>query len=69
MAGIVVMSIFVLGKVGFNPIELFNARRGEHDGRGSTFSLGPGTFLDDADRHRLARPRAGARHRRACRTS
>jgi cation/acetate symporter len=24
MAGITVMSIFVFGKVGFNPIELFN---------------------------------------------
>src|SRR3712207_7383722 len=45
MAGIVVMSIFVLERVGFNPIELFN--RAEEAGRaeGSTFSLGPGTFL------------------------
>ena len=42
MAGIVVMSIFVLGKVGANPIELFN--RAEEQG-GETFSLGPGTFL------------------------
>jgi cation/acetate symporter len=44
MAGIVVMSIFVLGKVGFNPIELFN-RADENKAAGSTFSLGPGTFL------------------------
>jgi cation/acetate symporter len=45
MIGIVVMSIFVLNKVGFNPIELFN--RAEEAGKAeeSTFSLGPGTFL------------------------
>ena len=44
MAGIVVMSIFVLGKVGFNPIELFN-KADANKGPESTFSLGPGTFL------------------------
>src|SRR5919204_104994 len=44
MAGIVVMSVFVLGKVGFNPIELFN-RAEENTTAESTFSLGPGTFL------------------------
>ena len=38
------MSIFVLGKVGFNPIELFN-RANENKGPESTFSLGPGTYL------------------------
>ena len=45
MIGIVVMSIFVLNKVGWNPIELFN--RAEEAGKAeeSTFSLGPGTFL------------------------
>src|ERR1044072_9438715 len=42
MIGITVMSIFVLGKVGWNPVELFN-RAEEH--KYSTFSLGPGTFL------------------------
>jgi cation/acetate symporter len=42
MTGIIVMSIFVLAKVGGNPIELFN--RAEEQG-GETFSLGPGTFL------------------------
>ena len=42
MAGIIVMSLFVLGKVGANPIELFN--RAEEQG-GKTFSLAPGTFL------------------------
>src|SRR3954465_1543986 len=42
MAGILVMSIFVLAKVGGSPIELFN--RAEEQG-GETFSLGPGTFL------------------------
>src|SRR3712207_1411744 len=44
MAGITVMSIFVLAKVGFNPIELFN-RADANKGPESTFSLGPGTFL------------------------
>ncbi len=44
MAGITVMSIFVLGKVGFNPVELFN-KADANKGPESTFSLGPGTFL------------------------
>jgi cation/acetate symporter len=44
MTGITVMSIFVLGKVGFNPIELFN-RAEDNTGPETTFSLGPGTFL------------------------
>jgi cation/acetate symporter len=42
MIGITVMSLFVLGKVGFNPIELFNRAEEQKD---SSFSLGPGTFL------------------------
>ncbi len=45
MAGIVVMSVFVLERVGFNPIELFNAAERQGRAEGSTFSLGPGTFL------------------------
>jgi cation/acetate symporter len=44
MAGITTMSIFVLGKVGFNPVELFN-RAESNTTAESTFSLGPGTFL------------------------
>ena len=44
MAGITVMSLFVLGRVGFNPIELFN-RADANKTPESTFSLGPGTFL------------------------
>src|SRR5829696_7998224 len=44
MAGIFIMSIFVLGKVGFNPVELFN-RANENKGPESTFSLGPGKYL------------------------
>src|SRR4051794_17821594 len=44
MIGILVMSIFVLAKVGFNPIELFN-KADANKGAESTFSLGPGTFL------------------------
>jgi cation/acetate symporter len=44
MAGITVMSVFVLSKVGFNPVELFN-KADANKGAESTFSLGPGTFL------------------------
>ena len=44
MAGIVVMSLFVLERVGFNPIELFNQAE-ENTTAESTFSLAPGTFL------------------------
>src|ERR687889_2816575 len=42
MTGILVMSIFVLAKVGGSPIELFN--RAEQQA-GETFSLAPGTYL------------------------
>jgi cation/acetate symporter len=45
MMGVLTMSIFVGAKVGFNPIELFN-RAEENTGPETTFSLGPGTFLD-----------------------
>ena len=45
MAGIVVMSVFVLERVGFNPIELFNEAERQGQAEGSTFSLVPGTFL------------------------
>ena len=44
MAGILVMSIFVLAKVGGNPIELFNRAEANTTAE-STFSLGPGTYL------------------------
>jgi cation/acetate symporter len=44
MAGIVVMSIFVLERVGFNPVELFNRAESNTTAQ-STFSLAPGTFL------------------------
>ena len=45
MAGILVMSLFVLERVGFNPIELFNRAEANTTDE-STFSLGPGTYLD-----------------------
>jgi cation/acetate symporter len=45
MIGIVVMSLFVLERVGFNPIELFNRAEAAGRAEGSTFSLGPGTYL------------------------
>jgi cation/acetate symporter len=45
MIGTIVMSLFVLGKVGMNPIELFNRAEEAGKGEGSTFSLAPGTFL------------------------
>src|ERR687889_1825533 len=44
MIGIAVMSVFVLERVGFNPIELFNRAEANTTAE-STFSLGPGTFL------------------------
>ena len=44
MTGIFVMSLFVLAKVGFNPVELFN-QADQNKGPESTFSLGPGTYL------------------------
>jgi cation/acetate symporter len=45
MIGILVMSVFVLERVGFNPIELFNRAEASTTAQ-STFSLEPGTFLD-----------------------
>ena len=69
MAGILVMSLFVLGKVGFNPIELFNRRRGGGQGGRVDVLARPGHVPAEADRHRVARARARARHGRACRTS
>jgi cation/acetate symporter len=45
MSGIVVMSLFVLERVGFNPIDLFNRAESAGKAEGSTFSLAPGTFL------------------------
>ncbi len=45
MIGIAVMSVFVLARVGFNPIELFTQAERQGGGAGSKFSLGPGTFL------------------------
>ena len=68
MTGILVMSIFVLGKVGFNPIELFN-RAEANTSAGVDVLARPGHLPAEAAGHRLARPRAGARHGRACRTS
>jgi len=44
MIGILVMSVWVLIKVG-SPIELFNRAEANKGGADSTFSLGPGTFL------------------------
>jgi len=45
MVGIVAMSLLVLIETSFNPIELFNQAEREGRAEGSTFSLGPGTFL------------------------
>jgi cation/acetate symporter len=45
MTGALVMSLFVLGKVGFNPVELFNRAEAQATGAANTFSLAPGTFL------------------------
>ena len=67
MTTIVVMSAFVLERVGFNPIELFN-RAERNTTEESTFSLGPGTFLASP----IDTSRSGSRSssgRRGCRTS
>jgi cation/acetate symporter len=45
LVGIDFTPIFVLNRVGFNPIELFNRAEEAGKAKGSTFSLGPGTFL------------------------
>ena len=67
MFGIAVMSIFVLERVGFNPIELFNqAEKNVNDE--STFSLARGR----SSRRRWTRCRSASRScwaRRGCRTS
>jgi cation/acetate symporter len=44
MIGIVVMSVFVLERIGWNPIDLFNDAKANTTAE-STFSLQPGTFL------------------------
>ena len=67
MAGILVMSLFVLERVGFNPIELFNRAEASTTAE-STFSLGAGTFL----KRRSTPSRSASRScsaPRACRTS
>jgi cation/acetate symporter len=45
MTGAGVMTIWVLGKVGFNPVELFNRAEKAGKAKESTFSLAPGTYL------------------------
>jgi cation/acetate symporter len=45
MTGAGVMTIWVLGKVGFNPVELFNRAEQAGGAKESTFSLAPGTYL------------------------
>ncbi|HEU4656338.1 MAG TPA: hypothetical protein VFR97_02380, partial [Capillimicrobium sp.] len=42
MGGAIVMTLFVLGKIGWNPVDLFNRAEDE---AGETFSLTPGTFF------------------------
>ena len=63
MAGIFTMSVFVLAKVGFNPIELFN-RADANKGPGVHVLAGAGHLSAQAAGHRLAGPGARARHRR-----
>ena len=63
MTAISVMSLFVLERVGFNPIELFNRAAAQHDRRVDVLAR-PGHVPVEPDRHRLARDRARARDRR-----
>lgn len=44
MSAAIAMSLFVLGRMGWNPVELFNQAEAQATGE-STFSLGPGTYL------------------------
>ena len=69
MTGILVMSIFVLAKVGVQPDRAVQPRGGADRAERIDVLARPGHVPDHADRHHLARPRARARHRRACRTS
>ena len=64
MIGIVVMSIFVLERVGFNPIELFNQAEEAGKAEGLDVLARPGHVPQEQHRHGLARPRARARHGR-----
>ena len=68
MTGILVMSVFVLGKVGFNPIELFN-RADANKGAGVDVLARPRHLPAEAAGHRLARASRWCSARPACRTS
>ncbi len=67
MTATILLTLFVLGEVGWNPINLFKEARAESpEGQGLYSS--PACFLEP-DRHRVARPRAECSARPACRTS
>ena len=62
MTATIVLSLFVLGKMGFNPVELFNRAEAQADKQAEY--LTPGPALRQPDRHDVARARAAARHGR-----
>ena len=62
------MSLFVLERVGFNPIELFNRAAEQHDRRVDVLAR-PGHVPVEPDRHRLARASRSCSAPPACRTS
>ena len=68
MTAITVMSLFVLERVGFNPIELFNRAESQHDRRVDVLAR-PGHVPVQPDRHRLARASRSCSGPPACRTS
>ena len=67
MTATIVLSIFVLGKVGFNPVELFN--RAADESPRPARPTWRRACSHEPDRHGVARPRRWCSARRACRTS
>ena len=61
MTATVVLSLFVLGKIGWNPIDIFDKAEAKLGGWCRVF--GARSAVHRADRHDLARARAAARHR------
>ncbi len=67
MIATVVLSLFVLERVGFNPIELFNQAADASPEKEKYLQLRP--IPRHTPGHAVARPCPGARRRRGCRTS
>ena len=68
MTAILVMSLFVLERVGFNPIELFNRAAAQHDRRVDVLAR-PRHVPVEPDRHRSRSASRSCSAPPACRTS